>query len=292
LTSPLKRNRRTKAQVEAVREAAREELSHRHPMTLRQVHYRLVSRDDIVYPNTLSAYDTLSGWLRDDRLAGIVPWSWMEDRMRVARGWKGWDVPAEFLREALSGYHRDPWQDEAQDHYVEVWLEKDALSGIFSDTLGYYRVVLNVGRGYDSWTSIKRASERYLLREDEDIATTVLYFGDFDPSGEDMHRSLIERLEELGARPEVVKVALTHDDARRLPGDVTKADDSRAAAFVAKYGNLAVELDALPVEELQGRIRFGVESIMDKEALEESHRLEREQREEMRELAEELENRS
>jgi hypothetical protein len=107
-----------------------------------------------------------------------------------------------------------------------------------------------------------------------------------------MHRSLIERLEELGARPEVVKVALTHDDARRLPGDVTKADDSRAAAFVAKYGNLAVELDALPVEELQGRIRSGVESIMDKEALEESHRLEREQREEMRELAEELENRS
>jgi hypothetical protein len=261
-------------------------------MTLRQVHYRLVSRDDIVHPNTLSAYDTLSGWLRDDRLAGIVPWSWMEDRMRVARGWKGWDVPAEFLREALSGDHRDPWQDEAQDHYVEVWLEKDALSGIFSDTLGYYRVVLNVGRGYDGWTSIKRASERYLLREDEDIATTVLYFGDFDPSGEDMHRSLIERLEELGARPEVVKVALTHDDARRLPGDVTKADDSRAAAFVAKYGNLAVELDALPVEELQGRIRFGVESIMDKEALEESHRLEREQREEMRELAEELENRS
>ncbi len=130
-------------------------------MTLRQVHYRLVSRDDIVHPNTVSAYNTLSGWLRDDRLAGVIPWGWMEDRMRVARGWKGWDDPAQFLAEALSGYYRDPWQDEAQDHYVEVWLEKDALSGIFSDTLGHYRVTLNVGRGYDGWTSIKRAADRY-----------------------------------------------------------------------------------------------------------------------------------
>jgi hypothetical protein len=287
--SQLKRFRRTKAQVQAVREAAREELAAHHPMTLRQVHYRLVSRDDIVHPNTISAYDTLSSWLRDDRLAGEVPWEWMEDRMRVARGWKGWNDPAEFLRGALSGYYRDPWQDEAQDHYVEVWLEKDALSGIFSDVLGHYRVTLNVGRGYDGWTSIKRAAERYNSRwHHRGVETTVLYFGDFDPSGEDMHRSLIERLAELGAEPDVIKVALTHDDAQRLPGDVTKADDSRGAAFIAKYGDLAVELDALPVEELQQRIRSSVEEYINMDALGESHRLEDEQREEMRRLAEEL----
>ena len=284
-----KRNRRTKAEVEAVREAARQELALHHPMTLRQVHYRLVSRDDVVHPNTLNAYNTLSGWLRDDRLAGTIPWEWMEDRMRKARGWKGWPDPSAFLKDVLSGYQRDPWQDNEQDHYVEVWLEKDALSGIFSDALGYYRVVLNVGRGYDGWTSIKRAAGRYVRQEDaRNRETTVLYFGDFDPSGEDMHRSLIERLAVLGAHPEVVKVALTEEDAHRLPGDVTKADDSRAAAFVAKYGDLAVELDALPVEELQGRIRSDVEARMNTDALEESHRLEREQREEMRGLADEL----
>src|SRR5215208_6124134 len=94
--------RRTNAEIAAVREAAREVLEEQHPMTLRQVHYRLVSRDDIVHPNTVNAYDTLSGWLRDDRLAGDIRWEWMEDRMRVARGWKGWDDPAQFLAEALS----------------------------------------------------------------------------------------------------------------------------------------------------------------------------------------------
>jgi hypothetical protein len=272
LASQLKRNRRTKAQIEAVRETAREELARHHPMTLRQVHYRLVSRDD--------------------RLAGEIPWEWMEDRMRVARGWSGWDDPTQFLKEALSGYYRDPWQDEAQEHYVEVWLEKDALSGIFSDVLGSYRITLNVGRGYDGWTSIKRAADRYnAWWRDRAVETTVLYFGDFDPSGEDMHRSLIERLGELGAEPEVIKVALTHEDARRLPGDVTKADDTRAASFVAKYGDLAVELDALPVEELQQRIRSSIEGRINLDALRESHRLEDEQRKEMRNLAEELADR-
>jgi|SRR5215217_2964314 len=283
MARPLKRERRTKAQVEAVRIAAREELAANHPMTLRQIHYRLVSRDDIQHPNTIAAYNTLSGWLRDDRLAGVIPWSWMEDRMRVARGWAGWEDPAEFLKEALAGYYRDPWQE--QEHLVEVWLEKDALSGIFSDVLGRYRVVLNVGRGYDGWTSIKRAADRYNRWDGE---TTVLYFGDFDPSGEDMHRSLIERLGDLGAEPEVIKVALSHEDAQVLPPNFTKVTDSRAAAFVEKYGDLAVELDALPVEELQGRIRSSIEERMNMDALSESRRLEREQRQEMRELADEL----
>jgi hypothetical protein len=64
----------------------------------------------------------------------------------------------------------------------------------------------------------------------------------------------------------------------------------RAAAFVAKYGDLAVELDALPVEDLTRRIRSGIEEHMNMDALAESHRLEDEQRDEMRELAEELGN--
>jgi hypothetical protein len=276
-----KRNRRTKAEVEAVRQAAREELAAGHPMTLRQVHYRLVSRDDIIHPNTISAYNTLGGWLRDDRLAGLVPWEWMEDRLRVAKGWAMWDDPTEFLHSVPGRYRRDPWQD--QSHYVEVWCEKDALSGIFSDTLSRYGVTLNIGRGYDGWSSIKRAADRYFWRKDDHgMDTTVLYFGDFDPSGEDMHRSLVERFATLGVYPEIPKVALTPEDARRLPGDVTKADDTRAAAFVAKYGDLAVELDALPVGDLRGRIRQGVEELMDMDALSENARIEREQRQKLR----------
>jgi hypothetical protein len=283
MTSRLKRKRRTRAEVEAVRQAAREELAIGHPMTLRQVHYRLVSRDDVIHPNTVSAYDTLSGWLRDDRLAGVIPWEWMEDRLRQATQWAMWDDPATFLHGVRDDYHRNVWQD--QSHYVEVWCEKDALSGIFSSVLGRYGVTLNVGRGYDGWSSIKRAAERYQLqRHDHGMEEiTVLYFGDFDPSGEDMHRSLQERFATLDVYPEIPKVALTPEDARGLPGDVTKADDSRAAAFVARYGNKAVELDALPVGELRRRIRTEVEALVNMEALSENDSIERRQRRELRE---------
>jgi len=277
----MTRNRRTKAEVEAVREAAREELRAAHPMTLRQVHYRLVSRSDVNHPNTIQAYQKLSKWLRDDRLNNIVPWSWMEDRMRVARGWNGWAGLEGFVEDVRDNYYRDPWQD--QSGYVEVWLEKDALSGVFMDVLGEYRATLNVGRGYDGWTSIKRAADRYRGRGQEGIKTTVLYFGDFDPSGEDMHRSLEERLMELGAFPELPKVALTYEDAQILPPNFTKVTDTRRAAFVAQYGDVAVELDALPVDELRERIRTSVEAHMDMDALEESRRIQDEERTRLRE---------
>jgi hypothetical protein len=65
---------------------------------------------------------------------------------------------------------------------------------------------------------------------------------DFDPSGEDMVRSLRERLASLVPRPESSKCAFTSDDVQRynLPLDCSKTIDTRRA--VAKYGDIAVEL--------------------------------------------------
>ena len=153
-----------------------------------------------------------------------------------------------------------------QPGYVECWLEKDALSGIFEDTLSPYGITLNVGRGYDGWDSIHNAAQRYR----EGGSTTVLYFGDFDPSGEDMVRSLRGRLGFFQSSPEIIKCALTDDDVTRynLPPDMTKATDTRRAAFIAKFGDRCVELDALPVNVLRERILAEVESRMDLTALE------------------------
>jgi len=44
--------------------------------------------------------------------------------------------------------------------------------------------------------------------------------------------------------------------------------DTRAAAFVQKYGDVSVELDALPVDVLHDRLIDEVEALMDLEALE------------------------
>ncbi len=277
-----KRARRTRAEVDAIRAVAYEELADGHPMTLRQVHYRIVGRGDTTYTNTRGDYNQLSKWLVQDRLSGVIPWEWIEDRLRKPRHVPAWEDLDDFIRAVRRSYRRDVWQD--QPRYLEAWLEKDALSGIFADVLRPYGVTLNVGRGFDSATSVKDAADRF--GDGEGI--TVLYFGDFDPSGEDMVRSLRERLQEHGSEPEIVKCALTFEDISRydLPPDFTKATDTRSAAFVARYGDVAVELDALPGRVLRERIEREVRERIDLEALERTRSTERADRERLDDLLE------
>ena len=111
-----------------------------------------------------------------------------------------------------------------QQRRVECWLEKDALSGIFEDALNAYGVTLNVGRGFDGWSSIHEAGRR--LGEGD----AILYFGDFDPSGEDILRDFRERsdvfdeVEHVAVQePQIAEFSLT-----RNPGKWT---DSRAQRF-------------------------------------------------------------
>lgn len=135
---------------------------------------------------------------------------------------------------------------------------------------------MNVGRGYDGWTSIYKASLRY--RDIDDVV--ILYFGGFDPSGEDMARSLKDRLAFFQTSPKIIKLALKYEDIAtyNLPPDFAKKSDTRAKDFIAKYGDVRVELDALPIEVLKQRIVEGVEDYMDIEALQRVKELENRER--------------
>jgi hypothetical protein len=253
-------------------------LKEHNPMTVRQVYYQLVSRQ--VIENSRTQYQAVSNLLVAARKDGTIPWNWIEDRLRRPRTVSMWDGLADFADTAQAAYRRNVWP--TQPGYLEVWLEKDALSGIFEDVLEEYGVTLNVGRGYDGWDSIHNAAQRYTDRED----VTVLYFGDFDPSGEDMVRSLGERLSFFDCKPDIIKCALTADDVHRyqLPPDVTKATDTRRAGFVAKHGDISVELDALPVDVLRTRLVEEVEARMDLTALDAVQAVEQTERERLAHL--------
>jgi hypothetical protein len=242
-------------------DAAQDVLRETHPMTVRQVYYQLVSRQ--VIENNRGQYQAVSALLVDARKAGDIPWEWIEDRLRRPRTVGMWEDLADFAEMARITYRRNVWA--LQPGSVEVWLEKDALSGIFEDTLYDYGVTLNVGRGYDGWDSIHNAAERF----GDGDGVAVLYFGDFDPSGEDMVRSLRERLAFFGSSPEIIKCALTGDDVTRynLPPALAKETDTRRAAFVAVNGDRCVELDALPVAVLRGRLVSEVKARLDLDAL-------------------------
>ena len=242
------------------------------PMTLRQLYYQLVSLK--VIENVQASYDALGRALVNARKEGLIPWDWIEDRLRRPRSVPQWSDLADFAETACRSYRRDVWEE--QDIYLEAWLEKDALSGIFEAVLGPYGVTLNVGRGYDGWSSLYAASRRFGDR----VGVQILYFGDFDPSGEDMVRSLGERLGFFECVPEIEKIAITQDDIveHNLSPAPTKTTDRRREKFIARHGDRCVELDALPPEILEGRIRLEVEGRMDLEALTKVRKIEDKER--------------
>ena len=94
----------------------------------------------------------------------------------------------------------------------------------------------------------------------------VLYLGDFDPSGQDMPRDIRDRLtRDFGATFDLRVIALTREqvDEHDLPQNFAKRTDSRAAAFIARHGDIAVELDALPPNVLQALVREHLDQFFD-----------------------------
>lgn len=244
-------------------DAAREVLAEYNPMTLRQVYYQLVSRH--VIDNNRNEYQRLGRALVKGRQDSQIPWEWIEDRGRKPRVPSAWGGLADFLDTVRRSYRRDIWP--AQPCFTIVWVEKDALSGIFEDITHGYGVPLMIGRGYNSWSALHDVAER--IREMH-RPTTILYYGDFDPSGEDIVRALDEGLQFFGIQPNVAKVSLTKVDVEEynLPPDFTKKTDSRSKAFVERYGDMAVELDALPMPVLREKIRTAIEANLDMTQLE------------------------
>lgn len=240
--------------------SAYQTLQPEHPMTVRQVYYALFSQG--IVKNSKKDYNQVMNALVKGRQIGIIPWNWVEDRLRRPRHVGMWDDLPSFMEAVKRSYRRDIWQ--TQEDYFEFWLEKDALSGIFQDILDDYGITLNVGRGYDGWSSLKNASDRYTDKE-----VTILYYGDFDPSGEDMVDSMRKRLAFFGCFPDIKKLAITKEDIEEfdLPPEPGKLSDSRSAGFEAKHGELIqVELDALPISELRRRIKQSIEDHLDMDA--------------------------
>jgi hypothetical protein len=290
------------AKTEAIAAVVHEVLEKDHPMTVRQVYYQLVSRQ--VIENTRSKYQAVSSLLVDMRKDGEVPWDWIEDRIRKARRVSMWDDLKDFGENVVDAYRRNVWS--GQDTLVEVWLEKDALSGIFQDVVEPYGVTLNVGRGYDGWSSLHEAFSRYAAGGKP---VNVLYFGDWDPSGEDMFRSLEERigffyfgegedifnlafsaLPESETCPEFTRCALLQEDIKKyeLPPDFAKKTDTRRDSFVERYGDEAVELDALPPDVLRERIKNEVEARIDLEAIEASRERSEKERQTLKKIFKKL----
>lgn len=254
--------------------------------TVRQIYYQLVSHYDL--PNNRRTYQNVVKALVAARKRGIVSWASIEDGLRQPRVARTWRDPKALGADMLKDYRKGIW--ETQSRYVEIWLEKDALSDIFEDIVDDYGVILNVDRGHDSWSGLYYATQRYKSHMTAGRDVWIYYFGDHNPSGEDLKYSLIKRLAWFFGEDEsilqTVRVAINLEDIAKynLPADVTKGDDKRTESYRAVDSNIAVEVEALPVDVLETRIRSSIAHTLDIDALRQVYSEEEAERKQIRDV--------
>jgi hypothetical protein len=223
-------------------------------VTLRQLFYRLVSL--LLIPNAQYYYAHLSELTararRDDAFPDLI------DLRRSIHRRLAFDGPRDALRWLRQVYGLDRTLGQPVSLYIG--LEKEGLRGLLTSWFDPLGIPIVPTSGYASQSFVKEVQQD-ITRQGR--PAVLLNASDFDPSGEDIERDFVER---VGLFDRVERVALTEAQVltHDLPPMLGKATDSRASAFLARYGRLVqVELDALPVDVLQGLFQTAIDREWD-----------------------------
>jgi len=255
----------------------------RGELTLRALHYQLVGRGMF---NTQRHYKRVVAAMEVARWDGRVDFEVFSDLEREMVGETkaeatNLEEQIEDAKNAMANwmqyYNRNRW--ERQPVYAEIFIEKKALQKMFEDTAQRNRIALGAVKGYPSLTFLHEAAQRF--KEYDDRECIILYFGDYDPSGEDMPRSIEANLRNMGADVTVKRIALFEHQVRawNLPPAPVKDTDSRTANW---DGIGQVELDAVDRRTLQALCQDAIDEIFDKDIHAGLLRDEAEEREEYR----------
>jgi len=231
-------------------------------MTVRQVFYQATVQS--LVKKAESGYGKVKTDLAIMRRDGSLSYDWLADNTRWQRKPRTFSSVEEALRDTAAFYRKNLWT--AATSYVEIWLEKDALSGVVYPVTSMYDVSLMVARGYASLSFLYSAAE-YISTLD--VPTYVYHLGDFDPSGVNAGEKIEETLRELApdADIEFERIAVTEEQIADwdLPTRPTKAPDTRAKAFGS---TLSVELDAIEPNQLRALVQEVIERHLPPEQFE------------------------
>jgi hypothetical protein len=248
----IKSKRSTKAAVGARRQALLAIVAEMKPMTVRQVYYQATVRG--LVDKTEPGYGVVKTDLTLMRKDGSLPYDWLADSTRWQRKPTTFRSVKEALEDTASFYRKDLWADA--ESYVEIWLEKDALSGVIYPITSQFDVPLMVARGYASLSFLHGAAQYISGLE---VPACIYHLGDYDPSGQDAARSIERALREMAPDADITfeRLAVTSRqiDQWNLPTRPTKESDTRSKGF----GDISVELDAIPPDDLRAIAQEAIE---------------------------------
>lgn len=253
--SRIKRVRSTQAAIAERRKLLFDIVSAMKPMTVRQVFYQATVRG--IVEKAESGYAKVQTDLVAMRRSGEMPYDWLADNTRWQRKPRTFSSVQQALEDTARFYRKSLWDEVGC--YVEVWLEKDALSGVVYPVTSEYDVPLMVARGYASLSFLSTAAEYINTLY---VPTVIFHLGDYDPSGVDAGRKIEATLRELAPDADIsfYRLAVTPSQIEKwnLPTRPTKQTDSRAKGF----GDISVEMDATDPNLLRDLVRVNIEAFL------------------------------
>lgn len=263
------------------------------PPTFRGMYYSLV--DLGILAKTEANYSALNKAAVRWREHGLVPISCFADNTRrIVKDFDDeFESPEDYIWRGihhLENAHRNyrPPRWYKQKHYVEIWLEKDAAVGTFKSIVKAREVIVVPNRGHSSVTFINDNIQRLKQKQEEDKEIHILYFGDLDPSGEEMDKVYKRKLEEYGIynvdfqRKAVTKEQWERFDLLNDPDPDTLAKlkkDPNRYKFMKKYQLkseselFAIQLEAMQTPKVRGYLKTLVQSSVDQYFDEDIHKL-------------------
>jgi hypothetical protein len=231
-----------------------------HPATIRGVAYKLFASGALpdMKPTSVKRVERA---LKTAREREMIPWHWIVDEHRDIEHQPSWSDPTAYADAVKRSYRRDRWQD--QDERVILVSEKGTVRGVLGPVIKAYGVEFLVLHGFGSATVLHALAD---LSRDDDRPLTLLYVGDFDPSGRHMSdEDIPTRITKYGGGLTIHRVALTEVDVIGLPSfdAATKKGDPRYRWYVARFGSRCWELDALDPNVLRDRVEASINRLID-----------------------------